>query len=78
MLKKWNWVIADPIQEKRIYAIMWGDRISPDQSLIGKTIIMSRFTLHNYNGSLSLNSKIRSGIQLANHPYQTMEDKVMM
>lgn len=77
MLKRWNWVIADPIQEKRIYAIMWGDRINPDKSLIGKTIIMSRFTLHNYNGSLTLNSKIRSGIQLANHQYQAMEDKVM-
>lgn len=72
MLKRWNWVIVDPIQEKRIYAILWGDRINPDQSLIGKTIIMSRFTLHNYNGSLTLNSKIRSGIQLANHQYQSM------
>ncbi len=56
---------------------MWGDRINPDQSLIGKTIMMSRFTLHNYNGSLTLNSKIRSSIQLANHQYQAMEDKVM-
>ena len=72
MLKKWNRVIVDPIQEKRIYGILWGDRITPDQSLIGKAIMMSRFTLHNYNGSLTLNSKIRSGIQLANHQYQAM------
>jgi hypothetical protein len=77
VLTRWNWTIADPIQEKKIHAVMWNDRFLPDQSLVGKTIIMSRFTLHNYNGSLTLNSKIRSGIQLATHAYQTMEEKVM-
>jgi hypothetical protein len=77
VLKRWNWVIADPIQQKKIHAVMWNDRIVPDPSLIGRTVIMGRFILHNYNGSLTLNSKIRSSVQLATHHYQATEHKVM-
>ena len=72
-LKRWIWVVADPIQEKKIHAVLWNDKIKPDFSLVGKTILLTRFTLHNYNGSLTLNSKIRSGIQIATYPeYQAL------
>ena len=67
-LKLWNWVIADPLEQKKIHAVIWNDKIKHDLALIGKTIILSRFTLHNYNGSLTLNSKVRSSIQVANYP----------
>lgn len=71
VLTRINWVIADPMQHKRIHAVLWNDKIKADSSMVGKTIILSRFTLHNYNGSLTLNSKMRSAIQLANtHAYQ--------
>lgn len=58
-------------------AVMWNDRITPDQSLVGKTIIMNRFSLHNYNGSLTLNSKMRSSVQIGTRSNSTMEDKAM-
>lgn len=60
-----------------MYAVMWNDRIAPDQSLVGKTIIMNRFTLHNYNGSLSLNSKMRSSVQIGTRGNHAMEEKAM-
>lgn len=73
-LSKVNWVIAEPLDQKRIHAIIWNDKIKSDASMIGKTILLSRFTLHNYNGSLTLNSKARSSIQVANYPpYQQLE-----
>lgn len=70
-------MVADPNEEKKMYAVMWNDRINPDQTLIGKTIILNRFTLHNYNGSLSLTSKIRSSVQLATRGNHQMEEKAM-
>jgi hypothetical protein len=71
VLKRWNWAIADPILAKTIHAVLWNDKIKPDLSLIGRTIILNRFVLHDYKGSLTLNSKPRSSIQLASqHPYQ--------
>jgi hypothetical protein len=74
----WNWVIADPIQEKKIHAVTWNENVKPDSSLIGKTVLLNRFTLHSYNGSLTLNSKARCNIQAANYPqYQLEEDMVM-
>lgn len=77
VLKRWNWVVADPAEEKKMYAVLWNDRITPDQTLVGKTVIMNRFSLHNYNGSLSLNSKMRSSVQLATRGNPVMEDKAM-
>jgi hypothetical protein len=78
VLKRWNWSVADPIQAKTIHAVLWNDKIKPDPSLIGRTIILSRFALHNYNGSLTLNSKARSSIQLASqHSYQLEEERTM-
>lgn len=72
-LIKWNWVIADPLQEKKIHAVLWNDKVKPNYSLIGKTVLLSNFILHNYNGSLTLSSKARSSIQLANYaPYQNL------
>lgn len=73
-LIKWNWVIADPLEHKKIHAVLWNDKIKADHSLIGKTLILSRFTLHNYNGSLTLNSKARSSIQTATYPiFESMQ-----
>ena len=78
VLTRCNWVIADPIAEKRIHAVFWNDRIAADSTLIGSTLIFSRFTLHNYNGSFSLNSKIRSGVQrAAQHPFKSLEEQAM-
>lgn len=66
-------MIAEPLDQKRIHAIIWNDKIKSDASMVGKTILLSRFTLHNYNGSLTLNSKARSSIQIANYPpYQQL------
>lgn len=57
---------------------MWNERIKPDRSMIGKTVLLGRFTLHNYNGSLTLSSKTRSSIQAVNnHPYQQYEEQTM-
>jgi hypothetical protein len=64
LLTRYNWVIADPIQKKRIHAVLWNDRLN-DTNLIGRTVILSRFVLHDYNGSLTLNSKVRSTIKIA-------------
>jgi hypothetical protein len=72
ILKRRNWIIADPLQKKRIYAIMWNDRIAPDHSLVGKAILLNQFILYNYNGYITLNSKIRSSVQPASHMYQTL------
>ena len=78
-MTRWNWVIVDPIQQKKINAILWNDKIKADYSLVGKTVILSRFVLHNYNGSLTLNSRARSSIQLAEYPqYNQYLDSVMM
>ena len=64
----WNWIVVDPIAQKKIQAVLWNDKIRADQSLVGKIILLSRFALHNYNGSLTLNSKVRSSIQVADYP----------
>ncbi len=78
MLTRCNWVIADPIAEKRIHAVFWNDRIMADSTLIGSTLIFNRFTLHNYNGSLTLNSKIRSSVQrAAQHSFRSLEEQAM-
>lgn len=77
-LTRWNWVIVDPMHHKSIHAVIWNDRIKRDAALIGKTVILSRFTLHNYNGSLTLNSKARSGVQAADYPsFQALEEQAM-
>ena len=71
-------MIAEPLEQKKIHAIVWNDKIKADGALIGKTVLLSRFALHNYNGSLTLNSKARSSIQIANYPpYQQLEDQAM-
>lgn len=77
-LTRWNWMIVDPLEQKRIHAVLWNDKIKPDYSLVGKTVLLSRFALHNYNGSLTLNSKARSSIQEANYPpYEQYYEQVM-
>lgn len=70
-------MVVDPNEEKKMYAVMWNDRINPDQTLIGKTVIMNRFSLHNYNGSLNLTSRVRSSVQLATRGNPQMEEKAM-
>ena len=71
-------MVADPLEQKKIHAVLWNDKIKHDESMIGKTIILSRFTLHNYNGSLTLNSKIRSSIQVANYPmFEKMQNQAI-
>ena len=29
-LKLWNWVIADPLEQKKIHAVLWNDKIKHD------------------------------------------------
>ena len=73
-----NWVIVDPIEQKKVNAVLWNSKIKADQSLVGKTLILSRFTLHNYNGCITINSKVRSNIQVADYPaFQRLHDHAM-
>jgi hypothetical protein len=51
--------------------ILWNDKVKLDAKLVGKCVLLNRFKLHDYNGSLSLNSSFRSSIQAVNeHIYQ--------
>lgn len=73
-LIKCDWIVADPVGQITMSAIIWNDKIKADRSLIGKAVLLSRFNLHDYNGSLSLNTKMRSSIQTVNrHLYQQFE-----
>ena len=55
--------MADPLTKQTINAVIWNDRIRTDHEMVGKTVLLSHFALHNYNGSLTLNSKPRATIQ---------------
>lgn len=78
-LLRTNWTFADPIRKFSINAVVWNDKIKQNADLIGKTCLLSSFTLHDYNGSLTLNSKMRSNISLISvrHDYQKVEEEAL-
>lgn len=46
LLKKTNLLVADPIKNITVYAVIWNENLIPERSLIGKTIILTRFKLN--------------------------------
>jgi hypothetical protein len=77
-LKKTNLLVADPVKNITMYAVVWGEALIPDRSLIGKSIILGRFILKEYKESFNLSSVIRSSIiPVENHAYQKLEQQAM-
>ena len=77
-LKKTNLLIADPIKNITLHAVIWNESLIPDSSLIGKAIILSRFKLNEYKNSLSLAAVYKSSIiPVESHPYQQYEKQAM-
>lgn len=78
LLKKTNMLVADPIKNITLHAIVWNENLIPDNSLIGKAIILSRFKLTEYKSSLSLSSIFKSSIiPVESHHYQQLEKQAM-
>jgi hypothetical protein len=77
-LKKTNLLIADPIKNITLHAVVWNESLVPDSSLIGKAIILSRFKLNEYKNALSLTSVYKSSIlPVESHHYQQYERQAM-
>lgn len=78
MLKKTNLLIADPMKNISLHAVVWNDNLVPDNSLVGKAIILSRFKLNEYKSSLNLTSVYKSSIiPVESHHYQQLEKQAM-
>ncbi len=70
-LRKTNLLVADPLKGLTLHAVIWNDALIPDQSLIGKAIILSRFKLSEYKSSLTLGSTYKSSLMpVESHIYQ--------
>lgn len=77
VLKKRTVLICDPINKVEIDAVFWNELTDVDQGLLYKTVLLSEFKVHVYNGSLSINSSFRSKItELKDHPMNQYESKV--
>ncbi len=71
LLKKTNFLIADPMKNISLHAVVWNENLVPDNSLIGKAVILSRFKLNEYKSSLTLTSVYKSSIiPVDSHHYQ--------
>jgi hypothetical protein len=78
LLRKTNLMVADPIKGLAIHAIVWNDSLIPERSLIGKTVILSRFKLSEFKGALTLGSTYKSSIfPSQSHNYTKYESQAM-
>jgi protoporphyrinogen oxidase len=78
LLKKTNFLIADPMKNISLHAVVWNENLVPDNSLIGKAVILSRFKLNEYKSSLTLTSVYKSSIiPVDSHHYQQLEKQAM-
>lgn len=68
-LRKRTIVICDPINKVEIDAVFWNELTEIDENLLYKPVLLLEFRIHEYNGSISINSSIRSKvIELKDHP----------
>jgi hypothetical protein len=78
LLKKTSLMVTDPVKGLAIHATVWNDNLIPEKSLIGKTIILSRFKLNEFKGALTLVSTYKSSIFLSeSHEYTKYESQAM-
>lgn len=69
-------VVADPEARLTMNARLWRWNQEITNDMVGKVIILSRFTFHDYKGSVSLSSNVRSSIITTHqHPMRSYEGK---
>jgi len=54
--------MADPVAKMTIDVVVWNDKIVPNHALIGKTVLLNKFQLSLFKGTLSLTCYQQSNI----------------
>lgn len=54
--------MCDPINKVEVDAVLWNELTELDEKLLYRTVLLTEFKIHVYNGALSINSSFRSKV----------------
>lgn len=75
--KKQTIVVCDPVSKMEIDAVMWNLEKDIERSMENKTVMLSSFKIHEYNGTLSISSSFKSNINpMDDHEFKKYENSL--